>query len=162
MNKRKVAVFVEGQTELVFVREMLAKWFEYDANVIGFDCYNLLNNSFHDTSYTLGSDQSENYFMLVNVGNDNSVLSKIKARMQQLVRLNYHVVIGLRDMYSAQYIKDAKEHVIKELSTKEWIEIKEPSKGAEEFTYYQYQKVKGITSSHLEEARRRNSATGTK
>lgn len=57
---------------------------------------------------------------------------------------------------------DFKEHVIKELSTKEWIEIKEPSKGAEEFTYYQYQKVKGITSSHLEEARRRNSATGTK
>ena len=41
---------------------------------------------------------------------------------------------------------DFKEHVIKELSTKEWIEIKEPSKGAEEFTYYQYQKVKGITS----------------
>jgi hypothetical protein len=40
MNRRKVAVFVEGQTELVFVRELLAKWFGYDADVIGFECYN--------------------------------------------------------------------------------------------------------------------------
>ena len=36
-----IAVFVEGQTELVFAREFLLKWFEYDANQVGVDCYSL-------------------------------------------------------------------------------------------------------------------------
>ena len=107
MNKRKVAVFVEGQTELVFVREFLSKWYCYDANVIGFDCYTLLKSEFQDVAYTYGSVDSENYYMLVNVGNDCSVLSKIRERIQQLDGLGYQLVIGLRDMYSAQYIKDA-------------------------------------------------------
>ena len=35
MNKRRLAVFVEGQTELVFVREFLKQWYGYDASVIG-------------------------------------------------------------------------------------------------------------------------------
>lgn len=105
---RRVAVFVEGQTELVFVRELLAKWYEYDATKIGFSCYNLLNNEFCDTSYQYGNEGSENYYLIVNVGNDNSVLGKIRARMPFLVKGNYDVIIGLRDMYSTQYIKDAK------------------------------------------------------
>ena len=27
---RKVAVYVEGQTEYIFVREFLQKWYQYD------------------------------------------------------------------------------------------------------------------------------------
>ena len=122
MNKRKIAVFVEGQTELVFVREFLAKWFSYDANLIGFDCYNLLKSEFCDVSYTLGDLESENYYMLVNVGNDCSVLSKIRDRIQQLNNLGYQVVIGLRDMYSTQYIKDAKGRKIDNAITQLHIE----------------------------------------
>ena len=112
MNKRKTAVFVEGQTELVFVRETLAKWFGYEGERLGFDCYSLQNNEFFDVAYTFGSPNSENYYMLVSVGNDNSVLSKILARMQQLKKLDYQLVIGLRDMYSSQYIMDAKERSV--------------------------------------------------
>ena len=100
-------MFVEGQTELVFVREFLSKWFGYDSNLIGFDCYYLFKNEFRDVAYTFGSVESENYYMLVNVGNDYSVLSKIRDRMHHLENLGYQLVIGLRDMYSAQYIKDA-------------------------------------------------------
>lgn len=122
MNKRKIAVFVEGQTELVFVREFLAKWFSYDTNLIGFDCYNLLRSEFCDTSYTFGSLGSENYYMIVNVGNDCSVLSKIRDRIQQLDNLGYQVVIGLRDMYSAQYIIDAKGRKIDNTITRLHIE----------------------------------------
>lgn len=105
---RRVAVFVEGQTELVFVRELLAKWYDFDATKIGFCCYNLLSDEFCDTSYRYGDESSENYYLIVNVGNDNSVLGKIRARMPFLVKGNYDVIIGLRDMYSTQYIKDAK------------------------------------------------------
>lgn len=117
MNKRKIAVFVEGQTELVFVREFLVKWFNYDSNVIGFDCYHLFRSEFRDASYSLGTLDSENYYMLVNVGNDCSVLSKIRDRMQHLEKLGYQLVIGLRDMYSTQYIKDAKGRRIDSIVT---------------------------------------------
>ena len=58
MNNRKLAVFVEGQTELIFVREFLKKWYNYDANVVGFDCYNLLANEFRDVAYEYGSEDS--------------------------------------------------------------------------------------------------------
>lgn len=114
MNKRKLAVFVEGQTELIFVREFLKQWFSYDANIIGFACYNLQNDEFRDAAYQYGSENSENYFMLVNVGNDNSVLSKILSRLAYLVSKGYQLVIGLRDMYSRQYIQDAGGHMIDE------------------------------------------------
>ena len=107
MNKRKIAVFLEGQTELVFVREFLVKWFDYDSNIIGFDCYHLLRSEFCDAAYTFGDIGSENYYMLVNVGNDCSVLGKIRDRMEHLEKLGYQLVIGLRDMYSTQYIRDA-------------------------------------------------------
>ena len=119
---RKVAVFVEGQTELVFVRELLAKWYDYDSKKIGFSCYNLLSNEFCDTSYQYGDETSENYYLIVSVGNDNSVLGKIRARMPFLIKGNYDVIIGLRDMFSDSYIKDAKGREIKDDVTKMHIE----------------------------------------
>lgn len=122
MNKRKVAVFVEGQTELVFVREFLVKWFCYETNLLGFDCYTLLRNEFCDVAYTYGSLDSENYYMIVNVGNDCTVLGKIRDRIQQLDKLGYQLVVGLRDMYSAQYIKDANGRHIDDVVTQLHIE----------------------------------------
>lgn len=112
MNKRRLAVFVEGQTELVFVREFLKQWYFYDIEHIGFDCYNLHANQFCDAEYNYGNDDSENYFMIVNVGNDNSVLTNILSRVQYLKNKNYQLVIGLRDMYTKQYIADAGGHRI--------------------------------------------------
>ena len=112
MNKRRLAVFVEGQTELIFVREFLKQWYYYDIERIGFDCYNLHANQFCDAEYNYGNGNSENYFMIVNVGNDNSVLSMILKRAQYLKNKDYQLVIGLRDMYSDQYITDAKGHRI--------------------------------------------------
>lgn len=110
---RKVAVFVEGQTELVFVREFLLKWFVYDGNQIGFECYNLENNDTHPTAFAYGSERSENYYLIVNVGNDNSVLSAIKTRLQLLLNKDYQVVVGLRDMYCKQYRNEVANATIK-------------------------------------------------
>lgn len=122
MNNRKLAVFVEGQTELIFVREFLKQWYNYDANIVGFDCYNLLANEFCDAEYKYGSDDSENYFFLVNVGNDGSVLSSIIGRMRFLQNKGFQLVVGLRDMYSKQYIKDAGKHEIVEAVTQQHME----------------------------------------
>ena len=122
MNKRKLAVFVEGQTELIFVREFLKQWYNYDVDIVGFDCYNLLANEFCDTSYKHGSENSENYFFLVNVGNDGSVLSSILGRMRFLQNKGFQLVVGLRDMYSKQYIKDAGKREIIDAVSQQHIE----------------------------------------
>ena len=39
MNIRKIAVFVEGQTEYIFVRDFLCAWYEFDAKKLGLECY---------------------------------------------------------------------------------------------------------------------------
>lgn len=122
MNKRRLAVFVEGQTELVFVREFLKQWYCYDVERIGFDCYNLHASQFCDAEYKYGREDSENYFMIVNVGNDNSVLSNIKSRVQYLKNKNYQLVVGLRDMYSKQYIADAGGHRIDDITSNKHVE----------------------------------------
>lgn len=126
MNKRKLAVFVEGQTELIFVREFLKQWYAYDINVIGFDCYKLLSDEFCDASYKYGSEDSENYFFLVNVGNDNTVLSAIIKRIKFLQNKGFQVVVGLRDMYSRLYIKDAgKREIVDSVSQQYFNSVKE-------------------------------------
>ena len=122
MVKRKLAVFVEGQTELIFVREFLKNWYGYNANAVGFTCYHLRNNEFRDAEYKYGDLSSDNYFMIVNVGNDSSVLSNILHRLKLLKNQGFQLVMGLRDMYSKDYIHDAQEHVIKEEINQKYIE----------------------------------------
>jgi len=104
---KKTAVFVEGQTELVFVREYLLKRFEYSN--IGIECYTLFtDNNFTKTEYSFPDDvnireNSENFFQIINVGNDKSVPSRILHRAQYLWNVGFQRIIGLRDMYSKQY-----------------------------------------------------------
>ena len=72
---KKVAVFVEGQAELILVRELLLKMYDYQN--IGIDCYNLICDNLDEAPYKYGNMEANNYYMIVNVGNDNSVLSKM-------------------------------------------------------------------------------------
>ena len=43
--------------------------------------------------------------MIINVGNDNSVLSNMKSRINGLYKKGFDKVVGLRDMYSETYLK---------------------------------------------------------
>lgn len=139
MNSRKLAVFVEGQTELVFVREFLKQWYGYNVNVVGFDCYNLLAKEFCDAEYKYGSEDSENYFMIVNVGNDNSVLSSIIERLKFLRNKGFKLVVGLRDMYSEQYIKDARKHtIVDEVSQRHINSVKDVLRDIEDGTFVDF------------------------
>lgn len=139
MNSRKLAVFVEGQTELVFVREFLKQWYGYDVNIVGFDCYNLLAKEFCDAEYRYGSEDSENYFMIVNVGNDNSVLSSIIGRLKFLRNKGFKLVVGLRDMYSTQYIRDAKKHeIVDEVSQRHANSVKDVLRDIEDGTFVDF------------------------
>lgn len=103
MNKRKIAIFVEGDTELVFVRHFLNTWYNYDANLLGFECYKLQSNNKHTVPYPIGSRNSENFYEIIIVGNDNSVLSKMLSRAEELGNAGFSSIIGLRDMFCDKY-----------------------------------------------------------
>lgn len=105
MNVRKVALFVEGLTEQVFVRDFLLKWYDWDGNKVGLTCYKLHAGNDHDAPYPHGTAESENYFQIFNVGNDNSVLSVMLDRADRLHNAGYSLVVGLRDMFNDLYHK---------------------------------------------------------
>jgi hypothetical protein len=98
----KTAIFVEGQTELVFVREYLLKSFYYQN--ISIECYTLFSdNSINKTEYAFPNDLADSYFQIINVGGDNSVLTRLLNREQYLWNVGFNRIIGLRDMYSKNY-----------------------------------------------------------
>lgn len=103
---KKVAVFVEGQAELILVRELLLKMYNYQD--LGINCYNLICDNLDEAPYKYGNMEANNYYMIVNVGNDNSVLSKIFARISGLHKKGFTKIIGLRDVYGDFYKKKNK------------------------------------------------------
>ena len=108
-------------------------------NVVGFDCYNLHAKEFYDAEYRYGSEESENYFMIVNVGNDNSVLSSIIGRMKFLRNKGFQLVVGLRDMYSSQYIKDAQKHeIVEEVNLRHVNSVKEVLRDIDDGTFVDF------------------------
>ena len=104
----KTAIFVEGQTELVFVREYLLKEFDYQN--IAIECYTLFTDSnFHPTEYAFPNNTATYHFQIINVGNDNAVVSRILRREKYLWNAGFSRIIGLRDMYSKSYRETVKE-----------------------------------------------------
>lgn len=98
---RKFAIFVEGQTELITVREFLLREFEYVVNI---ECRTLFKPSqFNKTPYDHLNPTAECHFQIVNVGSDNAVLKRILDREQYMWNSGYEKIIGLRDMYSKAY-----------------------------------------------------------
>lgn len=98
---RKVCVFVEGQTEQVFVREFLVKWYEYSG--ISIECLQIRGNQSMQAEYPVPAPDAEIYYQIVNVGNDNRVLSFLLDRVSGLKAEGFEIVLGLRDMYCATY-----------------------------------------------------------
>lgn len=104
MNKRKITIFVEGDTELIFVRNFLNTWYNYDANTLGVECYKLQSNQPNPVPYSIGSRNSENFYQIIIVGNDN-IASKVLSRAEELGKAGFSSIIGLRDMYCDAYHK---------------------------------------------------------
>jgi hypothetical protein len=102
---KKIAIFVEGQTELIFVREYLLKKLEYQG--IDLECRNLFkDNKIQSAEYDFPNDEATIHFQIINVGGDENVLPRILNREQLLWNAGYERIIGLRDMYSDKYIEE--------------------------------------------------------
>jgi len=98
---RRFAIFVEGQTELITVRELLLKKIYY---VVSIECRTLFKNGeLRKAPYDFDNPNAQFHFQIINVGNDNAVLSRILRREKLMWSVGYERIIGLRDMYSRAY-----------------------------------------------------------
>jgi len=117
----KTAIFVEGQTELILIREFLLKWFDYNISI---NCFNLFKkDNLTLAEYKFSNPKSDKYFQIINVGNDTVVLQRILDQEKYLFRNGFEKIIGLRDMYSLAYRKTAKNHSIDEKVNQKFIEV---------------------------------------
>jgi hypothetical protein len=105
---KKTVIFVEGQTELIFVREYLLKWFDWQVDV---ECTKLTRDGdFEYAEYNAPFPTAEQHFQIIDVGTDVSVLSKIIKYEKRMRELGYEKFIGLRDMYSELYKSKSKTY----------------------------------------------------
>jgi hypothetical protein len=98
----KTAIFVEGQTEVLLIRDFLEKTFQYSD--LDIECYQLVIDGNHEpTNFSINYPGENNHFRIIDVGGDGSVLSNILNREVFLRELGYTKILGLKDMYSAKY-----------------------------------------------------------
>jgi hypothetical protein len=116
---KKVAVFVEGQGEQIFVRELL--FYLGNPAKFRFECLRLEAGNLEEVPYTYGSKDAEIYFLIVNVQGDTNVLKTINQRERGLLAAGYSKIIGLRDMYSKAY-RDISADQIDDAVTQRFIE----------------------------------------
>jgi len=119
MPMQKIAIFVEGQGELIFIRNIL--YHLIDPAQLSFECFKLHANSQQEVPYEYKNPNAKVHFQIINVGNDERVLDAIKEREKRLLSKGFTKIIGLRDMYSKAYRRKSK-NVIDDEVTRQFIE----------------------------------------
>jgi len=99
---KKFVIFTEGRGELIFVRHILIQVIGYDH--LSFHCFDLISDRYREVPHRLDNPNASVYYEIINVGTDERVLSAIGEYSEKYINLGFDV-IGLRDMYSAQYKK---------------------------------------------------------
>jgi hypothetical protein len=102
---RKVAIFTEGQSELIFVRYLIQRLFE--VGKVNFQCIKLISGNTRNVPYSRTYPNADLFILIVNVENDSRVLSAIKEREVALFKQGYEAILGLRDMYCEEYCEFA-------------------------------------------------------
>jgi hypothetical protein len=94
---KKLAVFVEGQTEQIFVEKLLIEI--AGANKILFEKSKAYKDVLIREGTSLKHPDQKYYVLLVNCAGDERVKSKIRDTYEDLVNKNYVAIIGLRDVF---------------------------------------------------------------
>ncbi|PZU96368.1 MAG: hypothetical protein DCE90_09955 [Pseudanabaena sp.] len=98
---KRLAIFVEGQTEKIFVRKLLEEIAGKNNIAIAEQAMQGKKNS-RFTVLTISDPltaQTKYYVLICNSGSDNSVVSDICDQYASLVSSGYSKIIGLRDVY---------------------------------------------------------------
>lgn len=100
----KMTVYVEGQSEMLFVADVLQKYSHYDPSECGFHCINLVADCRSKISYPVQGDfDSAKFYQIINANCDTQVNSRLKKDAAALVAKGYDMVVGLRDVYGDEY-----------------------------------------------------------
>ena len=100
---KKIGVFTEGRSELIFTRDIILKLFKYEH--ISVECFVVNGSRQKEAPYPYITKNPDYYFQLVCIGNDEKVLSYIKYRYGSLIKSGFSMILAVRDMYSQEYKK---------------------------------------------------------
>lgn len=98
---KKAAFFVEGQTELIFVRRLIAEI--AGTKNVNFEAQRWIGKKF--VQLTSQGDVLESkrfHVLIVDCSGDSSVKTAIIERRPNLLASGYHLILGLRDLYPFQ------------------------------------------------------------
>ncbi len=92
----KMAVFVEGQTEQLFVERLIKEI--AGARSVQLDSVNMIGRV-RTVKLKIPDPLSEKYVLIVNSGSDSTVASDVRENYDSLVRNGYSAMLALRDVY---------------------------------------------------------------
>ncbi len=104
-STKKIAIFVEGMTEFIFVSHFLKTITEYKVNIEALELHKDQLRKSIVGGIDFNNPISTIQFLIIKVGNDEKVLSAISERARGLKDKGYNNILGLRDMYSEAYKK---------------------------------------------------------
>lgn len=94
----RTAIFVEGVTDLIFVRHLLTLLFGWEN--VSFDCLALRNDKAMPREYPHPNPNAQFYFEIFDCGSDTNVPTFIVQHEKRLRAEGFNHLVGLRDMYS--------------------------------------------------------------
>ena len=107
---KRIAIFTEGQTELIFIRYLVGMELGWDK--ISVRCISLTRNKSTLAGLNYENPHADVLFQIIDVGNDQRVLSVIKEQEKHLLKSGFEKILGLRDMYSDAYLRRAGKKVV--------------------------------------------------
>lgn len=100
---RKVAVYVEGMTELVFVYHTILAHYQSDWTSFHLDYLNTSPSNRIDLERPYGDKNADNQFLIYNCGSDESVIPMMIERFHSHIQQGFSAVVGLRDIHGSRY-----------------------------------------------------------
>jgi Domain of unknown function (DUF4276) len=96
---KKIAFFVEGQTESIFIKELLFKYLDYqDVNITRLVAH---GSDFLEVEAVGSPPENTKYEILImDCQGDKRVLTAIQEREKQLRKVGYSFIIGVRDLFN--------------------------------------------------------------
>jgi hypothetical protein len=99
---KKIAVFVEGQTEQIFIQKLIEQ--VISPNKVTVSTYQLRGGAKHTRNLIMLKTQTitrqtDYYFAIYDCGNDSKVKDDIIENSQSMKQKGFSLIIGLRDVY---------------------------------------------------------------
>jgi hypothetical protein len=109
---KKIAFFVEGQTEQIFISELLTRLFSEHKKVIKTHKMRKLYHNINIENFI--TDEPKEYSIVIyDCGTDNKVKSDILDNYQKLREAGYNSIIGLQDFFNPK--RQKKEITVQQL-----------------------------------------------